>query len=55
MILYFSATGNSAYVAKQLAEDGERLIFIPDAIDRGSYEFAVEPGEKVGIISPTYN
>ena len=55
MILYFSATGNSAYVAKQLAEDGERLIFIPDAIDQGNYEFTVEPSEKVGIISPTYN
>lgn len=33
MILYFSATGNSQYVAKQLAEVSERLIFIPDAIE----------------------
>lgn len=55
MIIYFSATGNSRYVAGRLAEEGERLIFIPDAIDNGTYEFDVEAGEKVGIISPTYN
>ena len=55
MIIFFSATGNSQYVAKQLAEDEERLISIPDAIDKGINEFDVEPNENVGIISPTYN
>lgn len=55
MILYFSATGNSRHVAKQLAKDGERLISMPDAIDKGIYEYDVEPNENVGIISPTYN
>lgn len=55
MIIYFSATGNSLYVAKQLAKDGERLIFIPEAIDKEIYEYDVEEGENVGIISPTYN
>lgn len=55
MILYFSATGNSKYVAEQLANNGERLVFIPDAIDRGNNAFSVEPGERVGIVSPTYN
>lgn len=55
MILYFSATGNSQYVAKQLAMEGERLIFIPDAIDNNAYEYDVSADEKVGVISPTYN
>lgn len=55
MIIFFSATGNSQYVAKQLAEDGERLISIPDAIDKRIYELDIEPNENVGIISPTYN
>ena len=33
MIFYFSATGNSLHVAKQLAAPNERLIFIlPNAI-----------------------
>lgn len=55
MIFYFSATGNSLHVAKQLAREGERLIFIPEAIDKGLYEYDVEPEETVGVISPTYN
>lgn len=55
MILYFSATGNSLHVARQLAGKEERLISIPDAIDKELYEYDVEAGENVGIISPTYN
>lgn len=55
MIFYFSATGNSLHVAKQLAAPGERLVFIPDAIDRQTYGYRVEPGENVGIVFPTYN
>lgn len=55
MIFCFSATGNSLHVAKQLAKDGERLISIPETIDKGLYEYDVKTGENVGIISPTYN
>ena len=55
MIFYFSATGNSKYVARCLAEVGETLISIPDAIDRSIYKYNVADGEKVGIISPTYD
>ena len=55
MIFYFSATGNSKYVANQLAEDGEQIIFIPDVVDHGIYTFMIESDEKVGIISPTYS
>lgn len=55
MIFYFSATGNSLHMAKQLAAPNERLIPIPDAIDRQAYRFRIEPGESVGIVSPTYN
>lgn len=51
MILYFSATGNSAYAARKLAEaTGDRAV---------SMETVTEPielaaGEKLGIVSPTY-
>lgn len=55
MIIYFSATKNSEYVAKQIAKENERLIFIPTAIDNNEYEYDVLEGEDVGIISPTYN
>lgn len=55
MIIYFSATGNSKYVAEQIASNKEQLIFIPDAIDNRVYEFTIEANENVGIISPTYD
>lgn len=55
MIIYFSATKNSEYVAKKIAKENERIVFIPEAIDKGMYEYYVEPNEDVGIISPTYN
>lgn len=55
MILYFSATGNTLHVAKQLAKEGERLISIPEAVDKEIYAYDVEAGETVGILSPTYN
>lgn len=55
MIFYFSATGNSLHVARQLAQEGEQLVSIPEAIDAGAYEYDAEDGENVGIVSPTYN
>ncbi|MBR2571582.1 MAG: EFR1 family ferrodoxin [Clostridia bacterium] len=51
MILYFSATGNSKYVAWRLAEaTGERTISILDAA--GKVHLA--PGENLGIVTPVY-
>ena len=32
MIFYFSATGNSKYVATRQQADGERLISVADAV-----------------------
>lgn len=55
MIFYFSATGNSKYVATQLAKEEEKLVFIPDMIDQGIFEFDIDSNENVGVISPTYN
>lgn len=55
MIIYFSATGNSKYVATQIAEKEEKIISIPNAIDNNTYEFQIEDGEKVGVISPVYD
>ena len=48
-IIYFSATGNSKYVATRLAKD--KLLFIPDLIKDGMLEF---DDNVIGIVSPTY-
>lgn len=55
MIFYFSATGNSLYVAKRIAAEGEKLIYIPEALDKGEFHYDIEGEERLGIISPTYD
>lgn len=52
MILYFSATGNSKYVAARLAQAvGQEIISIVDCIKDNSYRFE---DDMIGIVSPTY-
>ena len=46
MIFYFSATGNSQYIAQRLAEvTGETLVSITECL---------LPGERVGFVTPVY-
>ncbi len=47
-ILYFTATGNSLYVAKSL---GGQLLSIPQMIKENRYEFT---DSKIGIVFPLY-
>ncbi len=55
MILYFSGTGNSLYIAKLLAEElNDRIISIPECIGSGTFEFELNESEKVGIVTPVY-
>lgn len=55
MIFYFSGTGNTKFVAKEIAAGiGEDLLFIPDLIREGRYEFALQTGETVGFCFPTH-
>ena len=55
MIFYFSGTGNTRFVAEQIATGiGEELVFIPDAIRDGKYEFSIGEGETIGFCFPTH-
>ncbi|BAH07336.1 hypothetical protein CKR_2285 [Clostridium kluyveri NBRC 12016] len=55
MIFYFSATGNSKYVASKIAaETKEELIAITDCIKNHKFTFKVNSKEKIGFITPTY-
>ena len=54
MIFYFSGTGNSAWVARQLAEgQNEELFSIAVEIDKNK-EYKLREGEKVGFVFPVY-
>lgn len=48
MVFYFSATGNSMYVARQIEKDP---ISIPQAIHSGNQEYVAD---SIGIVAPIY-
>ena len=55
MIFYFSGTGNTRWVAEQIAKGiGEALVSIPDMIREGRYEFELREGERIGFCFPTH-
>ena len=55
MIFYFSGTGNTRWVAGEIAKAiGEELLLIPDLIREGRYEFALGKGERIGLCFPTH-
>ena len=52
MILYFSATGNSKYVAARIAEViHDEIRAITDCIADNSFIFK---DDRIGIVTPTY-
>lgn len=58
MIFYFSATGNSKWVATQLADIlGESLVSINDALKRGLTEcqYRLSDDERIGFVFPVHS
>lgn len=55
MIFYFSATGNSKYVAQRIAKAiDDRIISISECLKKGEGKFRLTKDERLGIIVPTY-
>ncbi len=57
MICYFTGTGNTRWVAQQLAQaTGERLVWIPDELKRkgATLHYVLEDGERLGFCFPTH-
>lgn len=51
IVLYFTATGNSLYVARQLAEPEGELLSIPQMVKQNRYEFEAD---EISIVYPIY-
>ena len=51
MIIYFSGTGNSKYVASQVAEATEDKIY---SITELTHKIRLQSGDALGIVIPTY-
>ena len=55
MIFYFSGTGNTRWVAEQIAKAiGDELVYIPDAIRDGKYDYTIDKKETIGFCFPTH-
>lgn len=58
MIFYFSGTGNSAWIARKLADtQQEPLYFIPEEMRKNpaSIRYTLAPDEKLGFVFPVYS
>ena len=55
MIFYFTATGNSKYIADKIAAAiGDTAINITACVQIGQFSFEIEDGETVGFVVPVY-
>ena len=55
MILYFSGTGNSKYVASRIGDaTSDKIFSVEDCIRVNNYKFDLDENENLGIICPTY-
>ncbi|KIR03244.1 Ferredoxin [Lachnospiraceae bacterium TWA4] len=55
MIFYFTGTGNSFYVASELAKDtDEQLVDMGQAVKHKRFTYEIAPNEKVGFVFPVY-
>ena len=55
MIFYFSGTGNTRWVASEIAKAiGEEVLFIPDLMRENRFEFTLKAGERLGFCFPTH-
>lgn len=51
LLLYFTATGNCLYVARQLADENTRLLSIPQLVKQNHYNLEAD---EIGIVYPIY-
>ena len=54
MIFYFTGTGNSLFAAKALADEGEEIISIIDALHAKAFQYTLADNEKLGFVFPVY-
>ena len=55
MILFFTGTGNSQYLANRISEKtNDCVISITDALHEEKFNFIVSEGENLGFVMPVY-
>ena len=54
MIFYFTGTGNSLFAAQKLADEGEEIVSIVEALRSKTFHYTLKEGEKLGFVFPVY-
>ena len=55
MIFYFTATGNSKFIAERIAaQTGDRLVDIAECVRAGNYSYDLADDEALGFVVPVY-
>ena len=55
MVFYFSGTGNTLWLARQMAEGtGDRLVSMADEMRGGPQTYQLDEGERLGFCFPTH-
>ena len=54
MIFYFTGTGNSLYASVKLADEGEEIISVVDALRDKAFHYVLKENEKLGFVFPVY-
>ena len=55
MIFYFTATGNSRFIAERIAAaTADRTINLVDCVANGEYSFELAESERLGFVVPVY-
>jgi NAD-dependent dihydropyrimidine dehydrogenase PreA subunit/flavodoxin len=55
MIFYFTATGNSKFIAERIAaQTGDQIIDIAECVRAGNYDYVLADSEALGFVVPVY-
>ena len=54
MIFYFTGTGNSLYAAQKLADGGEEIVSIVEALRSKTFHYTLKDNEPLGFVFPVY-
>jgi len=55
MIFYFTATGNSKFIAERIAaQTGDQIFDIAECVRAGSYSYDLAESEALGFVVPVY-
>lgn len=54
MVFYFTGTGNSLWAAQALAQEGEQIVSVMDAVRQKRFSYTLGENEALGFVFPVF-